>query len=65
MAVLKREITVFQCDRCGHEWIPRNALDKGDSPLPVVCGKCKSPYWNRPRKTAKPTGRKRASKKRR
>ena len=35
----------FRCERCGHEWIPRN---KGE--LPSVCPKCKSPYWNRPRR---------------
>lgn len=38
----------YQCERCGHEWLPR---DKNEEPR--VCPKCKSPYWNRPRKTAK------------
>ena len=36
----------YRCDRCGHEWIPRRADNE-----PAVCPKCKSPYWNRPRKT--------------
>jgi DNA-directed RNA polymerase subunit RPC12/RpoP len=34
----------FRCDRCGHEWFPRDKTQE-----PVVCPKCKSPYWNRPR----------------
>jgi len=34
----------FQCERCGHKWVPR---EEGD---PRVCPKCKSPYWNSPRK---------------
>jgi len=37
------------CERCGHEWIPKV---KGFAP--AVCPKCKSPYWNRPRQSAKP-----------
>ena len=41
-------ITVMghHCDRCTHEWIPR-----GDG-QPLTCPKCRSPYWNRPRKAA-------------
>ena len=35
----------YKCDRCTHEWVPR---DTGQEPK--VCPKCKSPYWNRPRK---------------
>lgn len=35
----------FRCERCSHEWIPR---DSGQDP--AVCPKCKSPYWDRPRK---------------
>ena len=36
----------LECLRCGHKWRPRQ--DK----LPLVCPnlKCKSPYWNIPRK---------------
>ena len=36
----------FRCERCEHEWVPR---DKGQEP--TVCPKCKSPYWNKPRKS--------------
>jgi DNA-directed RNA polymerase subunit RPC12/RpoP len=46
--VARVPITVmgYRCERCNHEWIPR-----GDSEQePSVCPKCKSPYWNRPRK---------------
>jgi hypothetical protein len=35
----------FECERCGHKWVKRSATE-GD---PVICPKCKSPYWNRPR----------------
>jgi hypothetical protein len=35
----------YHCERCDHEWIPRD-LEQD----PSVCPKCKSPYWNRPRK---------------
>ena len=44
----KVPITVmgYHCDRCGHEWVPRNINVE-----PGVCPKCKSPYWNKPRQT--------------
>ena len=35
---------IWKCDRCGHEWLSR------DSDTPLRCAKCKSPYWNKPRK---------------
>jgi predicted Zn-ribbon and HTH transcriptional regulator len=35
----------YRCERCGHEWIPRSKVD-----YPVRCSKCKSPYWDKPRK---------------
>ena len=37
----------YRCERCGHEWVPREKAQE-----PRVCPKCKSPYWNRPRKLA-------------
>ena len=43
MARVTREL--YKCDRCGHEWMPRGAGK------PTVCPKCKSPYWDIPRKT--------------
>ena len=44
----KIEVPGFKCERCGHIWRPRNETDE-----PRVCPKCKSPYWNKPRKVAK------------
>ena len=35
----------YQCERCRHKWVPRNESD-----FPTVCPKCKSPYWNKPKK---------------
>jgi predicted Zn-ribbon and HTH transcriptional regulator len=35
----------FKCERCGHEWVPRDNKKE-----PKVCPKCKSPYWNIKRK---------------
>ena len=43
MATLK--LTGYSCDRCKHTWVPRR-----DGPEPRVCPRCKSPYWNTPRK---------------
>lgn len=41
MAIIK--ILGYKCERCNHTWTPR------DEEEPVVCPKCKSPYWNKPR----------------
>lgn len=41
----KVKLDGYRCDRCNHEWLPR---DKAQDPK--VCPKCKSPYWNTPRK---------------
>ena len=38
----------FKCERCSHEWVPRNKEE-----YPIICPKCKSPYWNKPRKNKK------------
>jgi len=40
----KKEIKVYECkcERCEHEWITRT------EELPIVCPKCKSPYWDKP-----------------
>jgi predicted Zn-ribbon and HTH transcriptional regulator len=37
----------YLCERCGHKWISRGKKK------PIVCPKCKSPYWNEPRKNKK------------
>jgi predicted Zn-ribbon and HTH transcriptional regulator len=35
------------CLRCGYEWHPRSQR------TPIVCPKCRSPYWNREREADK------------
>ena len=48
MSVVGRvSVEGYKCERCGHIWVPRK-YDKND--FPVICPKCKSPYWNKPRK---------------
>jgi predicted Zn-ribbon and HTH transcriptional regulator len=37
----------YKCDRCGYEWTPRK------KEKPIVCPKCKSPYWNIPKNDKK------------
>ncbi|MGE5445045.1 MAG: hypothetical protein ACM3SR_10670 [Ignavibacteriales bacterium] len=49
MAKVKIELWAYKCERCGHEWIPREKKEEE----PRVCPKCKSPYWNRPRRSDK------------
>ena len=46
MARVPITVMGYRCERCGHEWIPRNTADDE----PRVCPSCKSPYWNRPKK---------------
>ena len=45
MARVPITVMGYRCERCNHEWIPRD-----NEREPSVCPKCKSPYWNRPRK---------------
>jgi DNA-directed RNA polymerase subunit RPC12/RpoP len=33
----------YECLRCGNKWHPRKAE------VPERCGRCKSPYWFKPR----------------
>lgn len=40
---MPEDIRIWKCLRCSHKWANRK-LRK-----PVVCPKCKSPYWNRER----------------
>ena len=40
----------FLCERCQHHWAPR----RNSTQEPKVCPKCKSPYWNIPRKVDLP-----------
>ena len=45
MATLPNSIILptLKCSRCGHKWHPAKPL------VPKRCGRCKSPYWDRPR----------------
>jgi len=52
MVLLK--LSGFRCSRCEHEWVPR--IESDDEPR--VCPKCKSPYWDRPRRDTKKSGKK-------
>lgn len=36
----------YKCDRCNHEWVARIKIAED----PTICPKCKSPYWNKPRR---------------
>jgi predicted Zn-ribbon and HTH transcriptional regulator len=40
---VKIEVIQCTCARCGHVWIAKQ-------PHPTCCAKCKSAYWNKPRK---------------
>lgn len=46
MARVPITVMGFRCDRCGHEWIPRSAVDDE----PKVCPSCHSRLWNQPDK---------------
>ena len=48
MPVIEKLVWTFECGRCGHGWIPKQAWAEGEA-LPAVCPSCKSPYWNRAR----------------
>jgi len=36
---------ICRCERCGYEWEPRKQEQE-----PHVCPKCKSAYWNTPKR---------------
>ena len=41
----KIQVQGCQCERCGHKWVPNNIDEE-----PTICPKCKSAYWDKPRK---------------
>lgn len=45
LGMAKIQLWGYRCERCGHEWLPREKAQE-----PRVCPKCKTPYWNVPRK---------------
>jgi len=42
----KIKLTGYRCERCDHEWVPRETTEGS----PTICPDCKSPYWNKTRK---------------
>jgi hypothetical protein len=42
LGVAKVKLDGYRCERCGHEWVPR---DKAQDPK--VCPRCKSREWDR------------------
>jgi DNA-directed RNA polymerase subunit RPC12/RpoP len=52
MSMGKVTVEAYKCERCGHIWIPRK-YDAGKKKDPIICPKCKSPYWNMPRRVKK------------
>jgi hypothetical protein len=46
MARVPITVMGFKCERCAHEWVPRGGIEDE----PATCPKCRSPYWNRPKK---------------
>lgn len=44
MPKVKITLEGYGCERCKHEWVPRTEKE------PTVCPKCKSPYWNVPKR---------------
>ena len=44
MGKIKITLDGYQCERCKHQWIPRGKQN------PIICPRCKSPYWDKPKK---------------
>jgi len=42
----KIKLDGYRCECCEHQWVPCNKDEK-----PLVCPKCKNPYWNKRRTT--------------
>ncbi len=49
MPLVEIKFRGYHCERCGHEWVPIGKIKRE----PIVCPKCKSPYWNIKRKANK------------
>ena len=58
MAII--QIKGYECERCNHKWCPKsiNQKNSDDVEIPIICPKCKSPYWNRPKKIIVKKGKK-------
>ncbi len=47
LSVHTLQMEIKHCERCGGDWCYRG------TGRPLRCGKCKSPYWDRPRARGK------------
>ena len=50
------EVNAFECQRCGHIWIPRVNMEQLKNKVksePMICPACKTPYWRTKRKNKK------------
>ena len=47
MARVPITVMGYRCERCSHEWVPRGLTEEE----PRVCPKCRSPWWNRPKRS--------------
>ena len=45
LGMSKVQLLGYHCERCHHRWVPRTVTGE-----PRVCPKCKSPWWNTPKK---------------
>jgi DNA-directed RNA polymerase subunit RPC12/RpoP len=52
MSVGKVTLEGYKCERCSHVWVPRK-YETSQKKDPIICPKCKSPYWNKPRQEVK------------
>ena len=48
----KTKVDAWECNRCGHIWVGRRgvARDEYEGEKPLLCPKCRTAYWNTPRK---------------
>ncbi len=46
----------YLCERCSHVWVPQRRTVSE----PKICPRCKSAYWNKPRKLDWPAERRAA-----
>lgn len=44
------QVPAWECNRCGHIWVGRNWPSRDDGEKPMLCPKCRTPYWDTPRK---------------
>ena len=47
----------YLCERCDYRWTSHNGTGFREPKDPVNCPKCKTPYWNKPRRNNLPTER--------